>query len=281
MGICTKIVKTTLVVGVLASGAMVVGTLVLGQDRMKDLAKELQNSVNENVDELIAKESRLRSRIEKLRGEYPTEVAALRSSLREAEEESARVEQDLQVAREVIALADEDIALLDQAIANLRVSGTITFRQRIYQPHEADALKSRAIHHREQYVMRHNELADELEVLATHIAALESELSKLREEQQTFETEYLSIQREIDRIQRNNHLIEVAQRREAHRSQVQERSRDNLNALKNALGRIRTQQDEQLKALQVRPDALDYEARVRVKRHEDAKRQRHSDETMK
>jgi len=238
------------VLTVVAAGATAV---VLGKHRTMDLARSMREAAQSSADELIQDQKKIQQQLEELRASYPERIAKLRNAIRTEQSNIAHVERDQEVCLEVLALCQEDISDLQPQIESATISTkgapvAINFRGRIYSVTEAQGLASRAVETHDAYTERYNSLASEREMINSEIAMLEAELKDLRAEQESFESEYRAVQRELDRIEHNKRLIELAAEREK-------------------LSDVRTLQEEQLRALRVGPSESSYEDRARVSLH--------------
>lgn len=266
-----RFAKTIAVVTIVVGGAAALATVVLGKDNVKDLAATVTDMAREGTASLIDQRAALERRVAELQSAYPKRVAELRSLIKEAQTQLAFIERDRATAEDVLELCREDIALLkadhDSDGSSSISSGSVNFRGRYYGEVEAQSLLVRALETEERYIERFNRLQDEAELVQQEVDALNGELNGLRQEQAEFEAEISAIRREIDRIEHNEKLIDLAERRKQQpHGNPHGEAITSLQSLRSQLDVIRMQQEEELQQLKVQPGNQDYETRARLKR---------------
>lgn len=208
-----KIIKAVVVIAVVAALVVFLATLVLGRERVKNIATSLRTAAQQKADELTGERANVQDELESLAESYPKRIADVRSTLKEAQTQASYIERELEHKDAVIALCAKDIAELDALIEQAGVEGIVTFRGTVYGLDEARKLRDRAIRTRDTYLTQHSNLNAELVAAQKQVASLEKELESIKKEQQAFETERDTILREVERLERNQRLIERNKRR--------------------------------------------------------------------
>ncbi|RIK61884.1 MAG: hypothetical protein DCC64_12000 [Planctomycetota bacterium] len=263
-----KFFKTIFIVGLVGLGTLGVAVAVLGKHRARDAVRSLQKMAQSEVDELIRRQNDMKEQLAALRDQYPKQVAALRAQQAEVDQQVKQLEKEAQRCTDIIALCDEDISTLTRqrkaAAQSQAGTAAISFRGGRYSLTEAETLTVRIHSTREMYARRLAEIGTEREVLASEKAQLASELELVTAEQQEFEAEYQSLVREIDRLKRNQELIELAERRTGQGYCRHGESMETLSKVRSALDKARTEQEERMKSARIAPRQNDYETRARL-----------------
>lgn len=255
--------KTVLIVGLVGIGTVSLAHIVLGKARTQGAIKALQGMAQNEVDKLIATEEDMRGQLEKLRAEYPRQIAMLRSQASEVERRLAAVERDNARARDILSLCEADLKEIHAARPEA-VTGAIAFRGSRYKPAQTEVLVERIEQTRELYTTRLEDNEQEAKVLKQELEQLQSDITAMRTEQEEFETQYQSLLREIERVSRNEKAIRLAESRGARGGERHDEAMSTLGQVKASLERARIEQEERLRAARGKPKSLDYEARVRA-----------------
>ncbi len=274
-----RFIKTVFIVGLVGLGTFGIACAVLGKHRTKDAIKSLQKMAQSEVDQLIKQQADMKEQLAKLREQYPKQVAALRSQQLEVEQQLKALEKEAQRCTDIVALCDEDIATLNKQRAAVGAAydnkATIAHRGSRYTPNDAETLVVRISQTREIYVNRLTDMQSEREVLAAEKAQVATELEVLQTEQAEFEAEYQSLVREIDRLKRNQDMLESTQHRRGVGCDKHGESMETLAKVRSALDKARMEQEERMKSLKVLPRQQDYESRAKLlelERSREAKR---------
>ncbi|MHC4840190.1 MAG: hypothetical protein ACYTDT_04405, partial [Planctomycetota bacterium] len=107
-----KFFKTVFIVGLCGVGTIALAHAVLGKKRTHDAAHALQEMAQGSVDELIANQQDMRKELDKLRKEYPKQVAFLRHQMAEIDRELDATSKDDTRAADIIRMCEEDISYL-------------------------------------------------------------------------------------------------------------------------------------------------------------------------
>ncbi|MHC4841249.1 MAG: hypothetical protein ACYTDT_09895, partial [Planctomycetota bacterium] len=165
-------------------------------------------------------------------------------------------------------MCEEDISYLQDQQSIVADSGStarvIEHRGALYNATEADVLLKRIEETRNVYVNRSLDGAETRTVLVAEKEALSLELEAIRAEQAEFEAEYQSLVREIERLKRNEEMLKLAEKRRGVGHERHGESMETLSNVKSAIERARMEQEERLKACNVKPGNMDYETRARL-----------------
>lgn len=263
-----RVFKTILVVGLCGVGTLALAHAVLGKHRTRDVLKKLQKVAQAEADELIAKKSDIREDLAQLREEYPKQIALVKSQIREVERQLEKVSDEETRGEDIVRLCEEDISYLeDQRDSVGAIYGddrAIEHRGGRYSAEEAGRLVLRIEETRGIYLDRLNDLALEREMLEEELSQLNAELEGLEFEQSEFEAEYQSLVRELERLERNEEMLKLVEKRDAHRSTNHSAAMDTLDGVRSAVERARLEQEERLKSARGTSRDTDYESRARV-----------------
>ncbi|MCA8912607.1 MAG: hypothetical protein KDB82_12960 [Planctomycetes bacterium] len=263
-----KFFKTVFIVGVCGVGAIALAHAVLGKHRTHDAAEALQHMAQSKVDDLIAKQKDMKVELDKLRSEYPKQIAVLKSQMNQVDRRLAELDKEESRSADIVKLCEEDISYLEDqrdvvgsVYADARV---IEHRGSKYTPEEAEKLVTRIGETREIYNTKLTDITTEREVLQGERDQLAVELQDVQNEQAEFEAEYQSLVREIERLKRNQEMLDIAESRRGVGSERHSEAMSTLEQVKTAVERARIEQEERLKSAKVAPRSLDYETRARL-----------------
>jgi hypothetical protein len=270
--------KTGFIVGICGIGVVAAAHVVLGKARTHDAVKALRNMAQGEVDELIKKQKDLEEELAKLRSEYPKQIAVIRTHAAEVDRRLDELTLEETRANDIVRLCEQDISYLEDqrdvvgsVYADKRV---IEHRGSNYTAIEAQTLIGRIAETRTLYTTRLEDINAERAVVLSEKEGLAVELSELRTEQAEFEAEYTTLLREIERLKRNEELIDLRERKSGCESRHKE-AMSTLNDVKSAIERARIEQEERMKAARYTPRSLDYETRAKlleVQRKRESKR---------
>jgi hypothetical protein len=259
--------KTMFIVGLCGVGVVAAAHVVLGKSRTHDAARTLQRMAQTEIDQLIRRQHDLRNELAALRDEYPRQVAALRSQLSEIERREAEIAAEQRRAEEIVRLCEEDISYLEHQLDSV---GAVYAGQRViehrgsrYTSAEAQILIGRIAETRGLYAGRDEDARLEQAALAVEREQLQFELSEVQAEQAEFEAEYRALIRELERLERNEELIRLRERKSSC-AEIHGEAMRSLNGVKSALERARLEQEERMKAARLTRRSLDYEHRVKL-----------------
>jgi len=263
-----KFFKTVFIVGLCGVGTIALAHAVLGKHRTHDAAKALQKMAQGEVDELIRKQKDMKDELSKLRSEYPKQIAMLKSQINQVDRQLASLDKEETRSADIIRLCEEDISYLED---QREVVGSVYTEARViehrgskYNSSEAEQLTARIAETREVYVTRQDDIRREREILQGERDQLALELQSVEAEQAEFEAEYQSLVREIERLERNEEMLKVAECRRGIGDDRHSEAMSTLNDVKTAVERARLEQEERLKSARVAPRSLDYETRAKL-----------------
>lgn len=274
-----KFIKTVFIVGLCGVGTIALAHAVLGKHRTHDAAKALQSMAQGSVDELIANQQDMRKELQKLRKEYPKQIAFMRHQIAEIDRELDVTAKSETKASDIIRLCEEDISYLQAQQSIVTESGSearvIEHRGALYSAIETQVLVNRIEETRNIYIERATESIEQRAILVSEKEALSLELEAIRTEQAEFEAEYQSLVREIERLKRNEEMLKLTEKRRGMGGERHGQSMETLSHVKSAIERARMEQEERLKAAKIAPRNMDYETRARLlelQRQREAKR---------
>lgn len=268
-----KFLKTAFIVGLCGVSVVALAAVVLGKHRAKDAAQTLKKMAQSEVDEFIRENDNhdLRAELNKLRDEYPKQIALVKSQIKEIEQDLSELERDETRARDIVTMCDEDLASIkkshDASIAAYN-DAKVEFRGRYYDASEIARLQSRIMETREIYTDRVNDSVDERLLLEAERDELKLRLEELETERTEFEAEHARLTREIERMQRNEKMIKLAKRREGCEHDGHTDAMTTLEKVRRSVDRRVIEQQETLKGLRAAPRDLDYETRARQRERE-------------
>ena len=269
-----KFFKAMFIVGLVGLGTFGVACAVLGKQRAHDTLKSLQKMAQGEADQLIKKQNDMKEQLAKLREQYPKQVATLRAQQLDVDEQVKALEKEAAKCADILALCDADLTEISTARKSSR-NAAISFRGSKYSPQDADSLLVRINKTREIYAAREAEIKHERENLEAEKSQIAQELELVRAEQEEFEAQYQALCREIDRVKRNQEVLNSAEKRKGYCGNRHEESMQTLAQLKSALNKARMEQEERMKAAKIAPREPDYETRAKaleIQRDREAKR---------
>ncbi len=247
------------------------GTLALfGQQRVKNLLRSVKQAAEKNIDDLIPDEVKLRNDMDKLREEYPRRIAEIQSMIDELDREISSLEKDRRLCREVLAICEEDLGQLQPGLEALGGGKTgrwamVEFRGASFSRDEALERTRKILGIKDMYDGRLKAGTGSVGVLQSERERLKAELDHLRGEYDQFLAEYRSLEVEINLLRRNEKLIELTGRRERPGRVDSSGWTRSLHALKAAIARLKTEQEEKLKSFELRAPVEEYETRARLR----------------
>lgn len=257
-------IRKTMKWSVIAVLALAVGGVLLGPDRVRDLAGTAREHIVQNVDEMIDPEVQLTNEIKNMQREFPRQIAALRSQIREIDRALREVTDEVAVAEQVVTLCDGDIALLEGAAAvnpTLVPVGATTHRPAA----NARTQLVRVVRTKEAYEHRLELAQEEQAALEVERNRVKNELTSLEEEAQDFQMQVALLEREIEALQRGDMLIEIAQKRRALEDRaIDRRASTALQRIYTAVDERRAEQTEILRGIQERETNVEYETRAKL-----------------
>jgi phage shock protein A len=260
------------IIGGIALGGL---TILIGPDRVGAAFDQLRSKARNAADNLIDDPIALRRQLQSLAEQYPTRIGQVRGELAEVERQMRQLEQDSDVAKRVVAMANEDLNKLRVALASGDSANgrLITLRESQFtnpvgkkEPAELAKEEARRINNvRLSYQDRFASNKQQLEFLGQQKERLTTILQRLDTEYSDFETKMAVLDRQIDSIERNDRLIDMTKEQQTLLADYDKFGEvGNLGQLEAKLAELRTVQEAQLEALAKAGVPSDYEQRAKA-----------------
>lgn len=262
------------VVGALVAGAAVV---IAGPQRVRALLHETRSGINNEIDKHITDPVALRAQIRSLESEYPKRIGSIQADLAEVREQLSAIDRDMTISQRVVAMADQDTAKLDNALAQAEEAVgqvvvadrpprdvVIVFRNERLPVDEAYGKRAQVVATRNAYQSRVTDFQRDKEYLSKQEQQLVSLLNRLETEQTTFQAQLFDLDRQIDAIGRNERMIGLMEKRQAHLDEQSRYSATSLDQVNSRLADLRARQEAQLDHLASGLNRDNYEARARA-----------------
>ena len=267
-----KILKFGLLTAVLVGTAAAIGFATLGPNRAHAVIGEMHTSLLEAVDQSIDDPAALRAQIRELEKEYPKRIAQVRSDLAEVQAEIASLDREVAISDRVVALADQDIDRLGaQLAAQLAEDGAqlvsrslISLDGHTYTPARAKVRLNQVKATRVAYANRSADAKHDRSYLVKQKERLEDLLVKLEAERAEFQTQALTLGRQIDSIARNDRLIQLLDRRNRTIEECSRYESASLDQITGRLAQVKNRQEAELELLSGQSEQADYEDLARM-----------------
>lgn len=262
-----RLIKVVAIVGICAVGVVCAAHVVLGKERTKDAARALQKMAQGEVDELIRRQSDMKQELDRLRDDYPRQIALLKSQLNQIERRLDEIEKETSNTNEIVRMCEEDISYLqharDTAVAAKPDSRAVEHRGGRYTLDEAQHLINRIGQTREMYANKNAAAETERAQLNDERGRVNAELQAVETEQAEFDVQYQGLLREIESLKRNEEVLKLAEQRRGKGCERHAETMGTLEQVKQALERAKLEQNERMRAANVRAGNLDYETRAK------------------
>ncbi len=257
------------IIGGIALGGL---TILIGPDRVGAAFDQLRSKARNAADNLIDDPVALRRQLQSLSEQYPTRIGQVRGELAEVERQIRQLEQDSDVAKRVVSMANEDLNKLRVALASGdSASGRLITLRESQMTNKKDASEvakeeARRINNvRLSYQDRFAANKQQLEFLGQQKERLTTILGRLETEYSDFETKMAVLDRQIDSIERNERLIDMTKEQQSLLADYDKFGEvGNLGQLEAKLAELRTVQEAQLEALAKAGVPSDYEQRAKA-----------------
>jgi predicted RNase H-like nuclease (RuvC/YqgF family) len=266
MGCIGRTIVRGAVITALVGGAMVA---VAGPDRVRALFHSARGKINNCIDANISDPAALRAQLRSLEEQYPKRIADVRGDLAELNEQVAQLQRELAVSRKVVTMADADLNQMQAVLAKAeeaRTSGTaqvvrVRFDngQSSCNMDEAYAKANRVSQLRTAYASRASDIERDLGYLGQQQERLSGLLNQLETERTQFQTQLWSLDRQVDAISRNDHMIEILQKRQ---ETIEDQGRyraASLDQITAHLADVRAKQESKLEMFNQDTDVKNYE----------------------
>lgn len=268
MGATTRFIVRWGLIGGLALGGV---TLLVGPKRVVACFNQLQEEASSIVDELVDDPVALRSQLDLLAREYPKRIAEITGEVSKIDHQMGLFEKDESIALNVVKLTTDDLGALKELVVIAEneegVSGTpVSFWfDGVRYDIESAYTKARRIRTvRANYENRLAADRRQMELMCEQRDRLASILDKIQLEHEQYRSQLWQLDREIDAIERNDHIIAMVERQQKTLSSFDQfGSGNNLDQVRSKLAEIRTVQESTILALTETGGGSDYETRAR------------------
>ena len=268
MGATSRFIVRWGLIGGLAVGGV---TLIVGPQRVLACFDQLQQEANTVIDSLVDDPIVLRRQLEDLAKEYPARIAEIRGEVAKLEQQMLQFERDEKISRRVIELTTADLealrSLVEDAEAMLGVHGStpsLRFEGVRYDLQDAYTEGRRIRTVRANYEDRLASDRRQMGLLNEQGDRLGDVLENIEQEYETYRTQMWQLDREIDAIERNEHIIAMVEKQ--HKTLTgfdRVGNPGNLDQVRSKLAEIRTVQESTILALTEIGAGSDYETRAR------------------
>lgn len=268
------IVRWGLVSALVLGGA----TAVLGKERVKAALTHVGDQARTIVDENVADTDDphvLRRQLSRLAEQYPDRIAEVKAELAEVERQIGALEEDGAVSETVVAMAAEDLSQLRELVTRAESEATTRGSDRAVairfegSTFDLDGAYEEATRIRKVKAAYDDRLAQnrfQLELLVEQRGALREILDRFESEYDTYTTQLLQIEQQIEAMARNERLIELTREQQATLDGFERMGRiGNLGQIEAKLAEMRTKQQATLDQLRRRDVHESYEERARAR----------------
>ncbi|TDJ66262.1 MAG: hypothetical protein E2O39_16775 [Planctomycetota bacterium] len=278
MGIISKVIRTSVIAGVVG-GVVVAGTImVAGPQRSAAIFHQLREDVIQRIDHNLEDPVAMRQQLRELAREYPEKISALRGDLAELQTQIRQLDRDRAVSQRVVELARRDIDSLQPLLAAASATGdTRLAAARTEGAYAVEHTRARARRIRQTqaaYSNRASEAAHDLVYLRLQEVRMDDLLIELQGEYEQFQTQLTQLERQVDAIERNERLIALLERRQR---RIDEMSRFEASSLEHVVARLaelRSRQEAELQLLASDQRRVDYESLAVQELNEESQVQR-------
>jgi hypothetical protein len=267
MGTTSRFIVRWGLIGGLAIGGI---TLLVGPQRVMACIDQLRIEANNAVENLVDDPVALRRQLEDLAKEYPSRIAQARGEIARLDQQLEQFERDERIAIRVIELTTEDLEVLRGLVKDAEItvnqsgSGSVFFEGVRYDLDGAYAEGRRIRTVKANYQDRLASDRRQMELMGEQRVRLVSILEKIEHEHETYRAQLWQLDREIDAIERNDHIIAMVEQQQETLSGFDRLgSAGNLDQVRSRLAEIRTVQESTILALTDSGTGADYETRAR------------------
>lgn len=278
MGIISKVIRTSVIAGVVG-GVVVAGTImVAGPQRSAAIFHQLREDVIQKIDHNLEDPVAMRQQLRELAQEYPEKISSLRGDLAELQTQIRQLDRDQAVSQRVVDLARRDIESLQPLLAAASATGdTRLAAARTEGDYAIAQTKKRARRIRRTqaaYSNRASEAAHDLLYLRQQEERMEDLLIELQGEYEQFQTQLTQLERQVDAIERNERLISLLERRQRRIDEMSRFEASSLEHVVSRLAELRSRQEAELQLLASDQRRVDYESMARQELDQESQVQR-------
>jgi len=270
-GFIKKTFKVTFISAVLLGLAGAGAYAFMGKHRSHAMVHELRDNVLEAIDEQITDPEALRSQLREMEEEYPKRISQVQGDLADLQQEMRQLEKESVVSGRVVALVDEDIEALETQLVSFADGkstrtrlASIVVDDHSYTPERARLRLTQMRNTRLAHANRAADARHDLQYLQKQAGRLEELQHKLEAERAEFQAQIIALTRQIEAIARNDRLIGLLEKRNR---TIEECSRYEALSLDQITGRleaIQSRQEAELDHLATAERATDYESMARL-----------------
>ena len=268
MGATSRFIVRWGIIGGLAVGGI---TLLVGPQRVMACLDQLRQDANSVVENLVEDPVALRRQLDNLAKQYPTRIAEVRGEIARLGQQLEHFQRDEKIATRVVELTTIDLdalrELVDEAESMVVMDdGQVSIRfEGVRYDLESAYTEGRRIRTvRANYEDRIASDRRQMVLLQEQRTRLEDVLENIEQEYETYRSQLWQLDREIDAIERNDHIIAmVEQQQETLMGFDRIGNAGNLDQVRARLAEIRTVQESTIIALTETGTGSDYETRAR------------------
>ncbi len=267
MGATSRFIVRWGIIGGLAIGGI---TLLVGPQRVMACIDQLQKEANAVVENLVDDPVALRRQLDSLAKQYPKRIAEVRGEIARLDQQVEQFVRDERIAIRVIELTTDDLGVLRdlvedvEATTGVRGKPFIRFEGVRYDLDGAYSEGRRIRTVKANYEDRLASDRRQMELLKEQKSRLTSILEKIEHEHETYRAQLWQLDREINAIERNDHIIAMVEQQQETLSGFDRfGSAGNLDQVRARLAEIRTVQESTILALTDSGTGSDYETRAR------------------
>ena len=275
MGATTRFIVRWGLIGGFAIGGI---TLLVGPKRVVACFDQLREEAATIVDELVDDPVALRRQLDELAREYPKRIANIAGEVAKIDQQMEQFERDESIALNVVKLTTDDLEALKELVSiaenEEKIGGApVSFWfDGVRYNLEGAFTKARRIRSvRANYEDRLAADRRQMELMGEQRVRLASILEKIQHEHEQYRSQLWQLDREIDAIERNDHIIAMVEKQQQTLSSFDHfGSGNNLDQVRSKLAEIRTVQESTILALTETGGGSDYETRAKFAISENA-----------
>ena len=268
MGATTRFIVRWGLIGGLALGGV---TLLVGPQRVIACFDQLRQEATTIVDGIVDDPVALRRQLDDLAREYPKRIAEITGEVSKIDQQLIQFERDESIARNVVKLTTQDLESLkdlvrlaeqEEGIGETSVSFWFEGVRFGLESAYTKARRIRTV--RANYEDRLAADRRQMKLMHEQRDRLATILEKIKHEHEQYRSQLWQLDREIDAIERNDHIIAMVERQQYTLSNFDRfGSGNNLDQVRSKLAEIRTVQESTILALTETSGGSDYETRAR------------------
>lgn len=268
MGATTRFIVRWGLIGGLALGGV---TLLVGPQRVIACFDQLRQEATTIVDGIVDDPVALRRQLDDLAREYPQRIAEITGEVSKIDQQLIQFERDESIARNVVKLTTQDLESLkdlvrfaeqEEGIGETSVSFWFEGVRFDLESAYTKARRIRTV--RANYEDRLAADRRQMELMHEQRDRLATILEKIKHEHEQYRSQLWQLDREIDAIERNDHIIAMVERQQNTLSNFDRfGSGNNLDQVRSKLAEIRAVQESTILALTETSGGSDYETRAR------------------